>query len=66
VRHLPCPEIDATRAADGDGAVVLIEHAALIDEVLLHIGHIIKRVHVDILVIGKHEDEIWARKYGVN
>lgn len=46
-------------AADGCGAVVALVEGALVEKVLLDQGDIVEGVHVQILVIGQDEDNIW-------
>ncbi len=65
VRQPASQQGDASRAADGRGAVVALVQSALVDEVLLDQGHVVQRVHVQVLVVGEHEHNVRLLALGI-
>ena len=54
----PSPKIDARGAAKRDGAEVPLEGESLVDQVALNEGLISEGVKMNILIIGKEEDDV--------
>lgn len=58
VRRLAGQQADAGRAADGDGAEVFAVVGALLDKVLLDVGHVVDGAELLVLVVGEDEDDV--------
>ena len=56
----PSPKIDTRGTAKSDGAEVPLEGESLVDQVALNEGLISEGVKMDILIIGKEEDDVWS------
>lgn len=53
---------DASWAADGGGAKVLLVERSTVDEMLVDQRNIVQRVHMKILVVGQNKDDIRPRR----
>lgn len=62
---LPGEEGYSRGTADGRGTVMALVKGALVEEVLLGQGHVVERVHVQVLVIGEDEDDIGLFLFGI-
>jgi len=58
VRMQSCHDTDSSWAAKRRRSVVASIGGSLIDEESLHIWHVVQRVHTQVLVIGKDENNV--------
>lgn len=45
-------------AAQGDGAMMVTEESSLLDQVFLHVWHVLQRVHVQILIVCQDKNDV--------
>jgi hypothetical protein len=59
MRRLARPQTYTRRTTKRNRAIMLLEECSLIDEVFLRIRKVIQRIHMQILIIGQNEEDVW-------